>query len=1151
MPNFGGAGNALAKEADLLVEEEPESEEEMRDRLLLECEGDIRKLQAILRGHLARQRLSLLTSRLALTTVSVQKLQSRARGALVRQRLTAEKKARAGSTKWIIALQAAARQKLAQDRRKRLQSRLAAIRVVGLQAQCRGALARKQARRQKNYMQAASVTVVAIQAQIRGVLARRRKAEFARQVRSATSRNAVAQLQARARGGLVRNQTAALVRELHQEHVASFTGFQAAVRGALVRAKLRRQVRQLDDSATIVVAIQAAARSYLARQDKIAIQAVFHPVEPAIIGLQALARARLAMRSHAQVQKALNKVEVSSAVGGLQAMLRSRLAKRSNVEQKKQLEFVAPDVIGFQSLARGVLARRDYNDWLQYLRDEETQLGITFLQRLLRGRVRRNQFKARWYDLHANVHNIIKCQAMWRGRRERLRFGRLISGSGVDVPTLQHFMHLLDDSENDFNEENQIESLRKQVVQIIRDNQLLEGQVAESDTKIALLLQNRLSFEDLVKVKGITGHVSSASEEESFQVAHQDPFSHAAQLDKTMRRRLELYQHLFFLLQTDPKYLARLMRLESERDAGMTERKKMLQGVILASYGYGSGRREEFLLMKVLQLAVHEQVLAIQSLEELTEKQMIATEVAIAFARPKHPDALKTMLGKALTEMVNAPDLDLCIDPVSIYHRILNDEESESGVISAKPRDVDAYFAVMKDTASSAAFFQQMASLQHWTSVVLEALYLGTDSIPYALRWMAREMLLSLRVKTQYAVEDYELTPIIAMSVILPYLSPVLSTPDAYKVLPAIMGALPRQNLGEVLKLLICIACGHYRKITHDVHLFAPLEQYIAEAVPGFSEWILDIASVDDVQSHLRTQDLVEVAAEPKPVTLSRAEIYGMHSLLSAQLDDVAAADDDPVRKILAELGGVPNVLYQEGQSAPVTLVLGTRFAEVVDDPFAAQKADWSQAKRHALATLKVQTAKTLIDVLTMPVYQEDEEYWLAVVQFDIDSERAKNRKSRLPLPPTVSDEYRLEDIRSLEFREVKARAIQFCMKMEKEGMLSREDNWQGLLDDIAADIRSKNQNRQRRRKDYAALTEAMAYATDKKGALQEQLLSYNAYVTSAMNTMQKQGKKKFVMPFSKQGRHLRSMQKQGKKAQFGSYKYSAAQLYEEREFTR
>ncbi len=121
-------------------------------------------------------------------------------------------------------------------------------------------------------------------------------------------------------------------------------------------------------------------------------------------------------------------------------------------------------------------------------------------------------------------------------------------------------------------------------------------------------------------------------------------------------------------------------------------------------------------------------------------------------------------------------------------------------------------------------------------------------------------------------------------------------------------------------------------------------------------------------------------------------------------------------------------------------------------------------------------------------------------------------------------------------------------MHLEKEGVLTRENDWQDLLNDMAGDIRSNNKNRTRRRKEYAAMTEALGYASDKQKELEEQMASYNQYVDSAMATMQKQGKKKYVWPFSKQARHMQSMKKAGKSAQFGSFKYSAVQLYEERE---
>ncbi len=105
---------------------------------------------------------------------------------------------------------------------------------------------------------------------------------------------------------------------------------------------------------------------------------------------------------------------------------------------------------------------------------------------------------------------------------------------------------------------------------------------------------------------------------------------------------------------------------------------------------------------------------------------------------------------------------------------------------------------------------------------------------------------------------------------------------------------------------------------------------------------------MDDAETHLHTQHLVEVGVEPKPVTVSRAEIYNVHGLLlrnqaaivgrsdrpvlRAVLDSPAtqmASPQDPIGVVLDELEGVPNVAYQEGANLPVTLVLTNRFANV------------------------------------------------------------------------------------------------------------------------------------------------------------------------------------------------------------------------------
>lgn len=49
------------------------------------------------------------------------------------------------------------------------------------------------------------------------------------------------------------------------------------------------------------------------------------------------------------------------------------------------------------------------------------------------------------------------------------------------------------------------------------------------------------------------------------------------------------------------------------------------------------------------------------------------------------------------------------------------------------------------------------------------------------------------------------------------------------------------------------------------------------------------VASVDDVESHLKTQELVEKSVEPKPITMTRAEIYAMHGTLLREADAIVS----------------------------------------------------------------------------------------------------------------------------------------------------------------------------------------------------------------------------------------------------------------------
>ena len=73
-------------------------------------------------------------------------------------------------------------------------------------------------------------------------------------------------------------------------------------------------------------------------------------------------------------------------------------------------------------------------------------------------------------------------------------------------------------------------------------------------------------------------------------------------LCKSNRDRLQAFQHLFYLLQTNPVYLARLMFALPQSRAKFTE------SAVLTLYNYASNQREEYLLLKLFETALQQEV---------------------------------------------------------------------------------------------------------------------------------------------------------------------------------------------------------------------------------------------------------------------------------------------------------------------------------------------------------------------------------------------------------------------------------------------------------------------------------------------------------------------------------------------------------------
>ena len=554
------------------------------------------------RAFLARKAQATLQARLRLAERYCRKIQAQCRGFLVRRHLQQSRRQHTDVTPRIIAIQAAARAVLARRTWYQRLRRIHSISSIAfkVQAHARGVIQRRRLRLFKGALQRSSAAFVKLQSIARAQIARKSHQQVTKTFSQRIVVNSIVNIQAASRGVLARRRIQQH-KSLMKRIVPEVIRLQAHARGVLERRTMGRQLAKLDDISDIIVRIQAAARTYLVRKRLLALIRNLRKATAAIVNVQTRARANLARQRHQALAKALSEVKVVSSVNSFQARARAALSRTNHRETGKKLEFVEPEVQGFQAVCRGALVRRDYYAWRDHLWASEDVAIL--LQALLRGAVQRRKFQEKIRYYQENLKQVIRIQALVRAKETREQYRQLTLGTNVTVGTIKNFVHLLDDSEADFEEELRVEGLRKKVVQQIREVQTLETSVNELDTKIALMVNNAKTFEELVRVKrrlgrGDTGTIGAART--SILAAHGDPFAGPSTLDHSAKRKLELYQQLFYLLQTRGDYLAKLFLKFSGHEVDEKSR-RLVERVTLTLYAYGHDRREDYLLLKMFQ----------------------------------------------------------------------------------------------------------------------------------------------------------------------------------------------------------------------------------------------------------------------------------------------------------------------------------------------------------------------------------------------------------------------------------------------------------------------------------------------------------------------------------------------------------------------
>lgn len=134
----------------------------------------------------------------------------------------------------------------------------------------------------------------------------------------------------------------------------------------------------------------------------------------------------------------------------------------------------------------------------------------------------------------------------------------------------------------------------------------MDAHVNALDIQICLFLRNAITIDEVVKSTSAFKKKQQRRRmsELAASTRKSNPYSLRG-VDKESRTRLELYQRLLYLLQTEPGYLARMLSMCGRRELDSSISTRLIESTVLSLFGYATNAREEYLLINLCKVYIH------------------------------------------------------------------------------------------------------------------------------------------------------------------------------------------------------------------------------------------------------------------------------------------------------------------------------------------------------------------------------------------------------------------------------------------------------------------------------------------------------------------------------------------------------------------
>ncbi|NXO97180.1 IQGA3 protein, partial [Certhia brachydactyla] len=814
----------------------------------------------------------------------------------------------------------------------------------------------------------------------------------------------------------------------------------------------------------------------------------------------------------------------------LQARLRGFLVRQQFAAQRHVLWEQRPAAIRIQACWRGYRQRRAYLERLHYLKSN-TEAAIK-IQAAVRMWQAQRKYQERLRYFRQNIKAVIKIQAFVRANKARGDYRMLVHTKSPPLGIVRRFIHLLEQSQHDFWEESEVLRLQEEVVKRIRANRQLESDLDLMDIKIGLLVKNRITLQEVVShCKKLT----KKNKEQLSEMMSMEKQKGLKSLSKEKRQKLEAYQHLFYLLQTQPVYLARLIFQMPQNKST-----KFMESVIFTLYNYASNPREAYLLLQLFKVALQEEIRSkVDHVHDILTGNATVIRLVVSFYRNvRGQNALRHILAGPVQEVLQDKTLSIRTDPVDIYKAWINQTESQSGHRSKLPYEVSPEQALTHPEVQRRLDIS-VRNLLAITDKFVSAITSSVDKIPYGMRYMAKILRMSLVEKFPKAPAE-EVDKIVGNLLYYRFMNPAVVAPDGFDIVDISAGAAlhpdQRRSLGSIARVLQH-AAAHKAFEGESAHLCG-VNQYLEDTHNKFRRFISAACCVPEPEERFNMDEYSEMVAVAKPVIyITVGELINTHKLLLEHQDSIAPYPSDPLHELLEDLDELPTVQSLVGESVSS---LGDSGAEQVLSQLSRTEISLTltnklvpvaNSEESDMRSLLLSTKQMLVDLIqSQPGDSLPEILWTPASEHEEIAHEHLMRRRALRDAQTSAQLKRHHSLAAnsqLSMEEKKRKIIRNLRRLESLGLVDSANQYQKIIDELAKDIRNQRRHRQKRRRELLKLRQTLEGLDAKTLFYEEQIDYYNQYIKTCLDNLAVSNKVS------------------GKSKKLPSLHYTAAQLWE------